>query len=308
MKRELLEANSKKIKNIAQDLGFDFCGISKAEKLIDEESRLESWLKKKYHAGMSYMENHFEKRLDPTLLVPGSKSVISLLYNYFPESHADKDSYKIAKYAWGTDYHRVIKKKLKRFLYEINDSIGEVNGRVFVDSAPILERSWALRSGVGWQGKNAMVINTKRGSFYFLAEIISDLEASYDQPSTDHCGTCSACIDACPTEAILPERSIDSNKCISYFTIEHKGEIASTMEGKLENWIFGCDICQDVCPWNRFASPHAEPKFAPRTNHLSKGEWEEMTKEIFDEIFQGSALKRAKWEGVQRNILFNKND
>lgn len=307
MKRELLEANSKKIKNIAQDLGFDFCGISKAEKLVDEESRLESWLKKKYHAGMSYMENHFEKRLDPTLLVPGSKSVISLLYNYFPESHADKDNYKIAKYAWGTDYHRVIKKKLKRFLYEINDSIGEVNGRVFVDSAPILERSWALRSGVGWQGKNAMVINTKRGSFYFLAEIISDLEASYDQPSTDHCGTCTACIDACPTEAILPERSIDSNKCISYFTIEHKGEIASTMEGKLENWIFGCDICQDVCPWNRFASPHAEPKFAPRTNHLSKGEWEEMTKEIFDEIFQGSALKRAKWEGVQRNILFNKN-
>tara|TARA_X000000950_G_scaffold283104_1_gene383256 strand:- start:1028 stop:1957 length:930 start_codon:yes stop_codon:yes gene_type:complete len=307
LKTDLLQKNSQEVKSIAQSLGFEFCGIAKAEKLVEEESRLESWLNQKHHASMQYMENHFELRLDPTLLVPGAKTVISLMYNYFQQARPKSEKgYKIAQYAWGKDYHKVVKKKLQEFIMQLNQSIGQVNGRVFVDSAPILERSWAARSGLGWVGKNSMLINKKKGSFYFLAEIISDLEAWPDIPDTDHCGTCTACIDACPTDAILPEKNINSNNCISYFTIEHKDKIGPHMSGKMDDWIFGCDICQDVCPWNRFAQKHQEPKFEGPKNNLSKTDWEEMTHEVFNEIFAGSPLKRAKWEGIKRNILFNK--
>ena len=302
-----LNDNSKKIKSEASRLGFSFCGISKAEFLEEEAPRLEKWLNEKMHGKMHYMENHFDKRLDPTKLVEGSKSVISLLYNYYPKQEQRQDSYKISKYAYGEDYHYVIKNKLKDLVAFMNDEIGEINARVFVDSAPVLDRAWAKKSGLGWIGKNSMLINKQQGSFFFLAEIILDLDLEYDSPISDHCGTCTACIDACPTEAILPNNVVDGSKCISYYTIELKDEIIPKEEkGKFENWIFGCDICQDVCPWNRFSEPHNESKFNPNSKLLnySKSEWEELTEEIYQEIFKKSAVKRTKFKGLKRNIDF----
>ncbi len=259
------------------------------------------------HGKMHYMENHFDKRLDPTKLVEGSKSVISLLYNYYPEKKQQKDSYQISKYAYGEDYHFVIKDKLKDLVGFINDEIGEINARVFVDSAPVLDRVWAKKSGLGWIGKNSMLINPKKGSYFFVAEIILDLELQYDNEIKDYCGTCTACIDACPTEAILPNNVVDGSKCISYFTIELNDEIMpKEVKGKFEDWIFGCDICQDVCPWNRFSTPHNEPGFMPNGKLLSysKNEWEELTEEVYQEIFKKSAVKRTKFNGLKRNIEF----
>ncbi len=295
------------IKTEAQRLGFSFCGISKAGFLEEEAPRLESWLKQKMHGEMHYMENHFDKRLDPTLLVENSKSVISLLFNYYPEEVQQEDTLKISKYAYGEDYHFVIKDKLKDIVHFINDEIGEINGRVFVDSAPVLDRAWAKKSGLGWIGKNGMLINKEQGSFFFLAEIILDLELDYDNTVTDHCGTCTACVDACPTEAILPDKVVDGSKCISYFTIELKDEVLpNEVKGKFNDWVFGCDICQDVCPWNRFSLVNNEPKFKPNDKLLnySKREWEELTQEIFQEIFKKSPVKRTKFKGLKRNIDF----
>ena len=299
------ERNTRFIKQKAYELGFSFCGISKAEFLEEEAPRLEKWLSNNMHGKMQYMENHFEKRLDPTKLVEGSKSVISLLYNYFPEKEQQDNTYKISKYAYGQDYHFIIKDKLKTLLQLIFNEIGEANARVFTDSAPILERAWAKKSGLGWIGKNTMLINKKQGSFFFLAEIILDVELQYDAPIKDYCGSCTACIDACPTNAILPNNSIDGSKCISYFTIELKDELLPNEHTKNFNeWIFGCDICQDVCPWNRFSTPHQEPLFAPdnRLLNYSKKEWEEITEEVFQEIFRKSAVKRTKFSGLKRNI------
>ena len=295
------------IKTEASRLGFSFCGVSKAGYLEEEAPRLESWLNKKMHGDMHYMENNFDKRLDPTKLVEGSKSVISLLFNYYPEELQREDSYKISKYAYGEDYHFVIKHKLKDIVHFITDNIGDVDARVFVDSAPVLDRAWAKKSGLGWVGKNGMLINKKQGSFFFLAEIILDLELAYDNPVTDHCGTCTACVDACPTEAILPNKVVDGSKCISYFTIELKDEILpEEVTGKFNDWMFGCDICQDVCPWNRFSLVHNEPKFKPNEKLLnfSKSEWNEITEEVFQEIFKRSPVKRTKYAGLKRNINF----
>lgn len=295
------------IKTEAKRLGFSFCGISKSEFLDEEAPRLEKWLKDKMHGEMHYMENHFDKRLDPTLLVEGSKSVISLLFNYYPIKQQVDNTFKISKYAYGEDYHFVIKDKLKDIVHFITDEIGEIDARVFVDSAPVLDRAWAKKSGLGWIGKNGMLINKEQGSFFFLAEIILDLELDYDNPITDHCGTCRACIDACPTEAILPNKVVDGSKCISYFTIELKDEfIPQEVKGRFEDWVFGCDICQDVCPWNRFSLTHNEPKFSPNDKLLnySKNEWRELTEEIFQEIFKKSPVKRTKFKGLKRNINF----
>lgn len=299
------------IKSTASQLGFSFCGISKAEHLADEAPRLEEWLKRGYHGKMGYMENHFDKRLNPTLLVPGAKSVISLLYNYYPkEDLAKEGEYKIAKYAYGEDYHIVIKDKLKSFLTSIQEKFGEINGRGFVDSAPILERVWARRSGIGWIGKNSLLLNRAHGSFFFLAELIIDLELEYDGPVKDYCGTCTACMDACPTDAIPAPYVVDGSKCISYFTIELKEEIPTEVKGKFESWIFGCDICQDVCPWNNFSKPHQEPRFDPHSDivNMKKNDWIELTEDIFRRMFKNSALKRAKFEGLKRNIGFIHND
>ncbi len=295
------------IKTKATRLGFSFCGISKAEFLKEEAPRLEKWLSQKMHGDMQYMENYFDKRLDPTKLVEGSKSVISLMYNYYPQQEQRQDSYKISRYAYGEDYHHVIKDKLKEFVQFMNDEIGEINARVFVDSAPVLDRAWAKKSGLGWIGKNSMLIHPKAGSYFFLAEIILDLELEYDNEIKDYCGTCTACVDACPTEAILPGKVVDGSKCISYFTIELKDEIIpKEVNGKFENWMFGCDICQEVCPWNRFSKPHNEPLFNPNEKLLnySKNEWEELTQEIYQEIFKKSAVKRTKFKGLKRNISF----
>jgi len=295
------------IKSEAHRLGFSFCGISKAGFLEEEAPRLEKWLNQNMHGEMHYMANHFEKRLDPTLLVDGAKSVISLLFNYYPEKQQKEGSFKISKYAYGEDYHFVIKDKLKDIVHYIEDNIGNVNARVFVDSAPVLDRAWAKKSGLGWIGKNGMLINKRQGSFFFLAEIILDLELDYDRPITDHCGTCSACIDACPTDAILPDRVINGSKCISYFTIELKDKLLpKEVKGKFNNWIFGCDICQDVCPWNRFSLVTSEPKFTPdeRLLNFSKNEWQELTEEIYQEIFKKSPIKRTKFKGLTRNIEF----
>lgn len=298
------------IKNEAKRLGFLSCGISKADFLEEEAPRLEQWLKKNMHGEMQYMENHFDKRLDPTKLVEDSKSVVSLLLNYFPskEPH-DKTAPKISKYAYGTDYHFVIKEKLKQLLEFIYQEIGEVSGRAFVDSAPVLDKAWAAKSGLGWIGKNSNLITKDTGSFYFIAELILDLPLNYDTPTTDHCGTCTACIDACPTGAIVDPYVVDGSKCISYFTIELKNEIPSSFKGSFENWMFGCDICQDVCPWNRFSKAHSEPLFNPNNKLLSmsKSEWEEITEDLFQEIFKKSAVKRAKFSGLTRNINFLKN-
>lgn len=296
------------IKQEAKRLGFLSCGISKAEFLEEEAPRLERYLNKNMHGEMAYLENHFDKRLDPTLLVPGSKSVISVLLNYSPEETQLADTYKISKYAYGTDYHFVIKDKLKQLLHFINDEIGEVHGHAFVDSAPVLDKAWAAKSGLGWVGKHTLLLSKHVGSFYFVAELIVDLELNYDAPVTDHCGTCTACIDACPTEAIVADRVVDGSKCISYYTIELKNEIPISEKGKFDDWIFGCDICQDVCPWNRFSKPHNEPLFNPHPELLSmtKKDWEEITEEVFREVFRKSPVKRTKFSGLTRNIDFVK--
>ncbi len=295
------------VKQIAKDLGFDFCGISKAEFLEEEAPRLELWLNKGMHGKMSYMENHFDKRLDPRLLVPGAKSIVSLLFNYYPENDdLSTSSPKISRYAYGADYHSVIKDKLRLFLDRIQIEIGEVDGRVFVDSAPVLDKAWANKSGLGWIGKNSNLINKSQGSYFFIAELIIDLELQADGPIKDYCGTCTKCIDACPTDAIVQPYMVDGSRCISYFTIELKEAIPIEMQGKFDDWAFGCDICQEVCPWNRFSKPHSEPRFSPAEvmSSTSKAEWAEMTKELFNELFRKSAVKRTGYEGLKRNINF----
>ena len=296
---------SQLIKQKAEKFGFQSCGISKAEFLEEEAPRLEAWLNKGYHGEMKYMENHFDKRLDPTLLVDGAKSVISISYNYFPKVKIDEiNNFKISKYAYGEDYHEVIKDILKNMVAELQEEIGEFGFRVFVDSAPVLEKAWARKSGLGWVGKNANLITKKHGSFYFLAEIICDLELEYDLAVTDHCGSCRACIDACPTQAIVSDRIVDGSKCISYATIELKNEIPDYFNRKMDDWMFGCDVCQDVCPWNRFSAPTLQEKFAPNFQKLNfrKNEWKELTQELFSEIFKKSAVKRTKFSGLMRNI------
>ena len=298
---------SQLIKTEAKKLGFLSCGISKAEFLEDEAPRLERWLKDGKHGKMAYMENHFDKRLDPRLLVPDARSIISLLFNYYTPLDQLDGAPKISKYAYGKDYHHVIKDKLKQLFQIINNKIGEVSGRVFVDSAPVMEKSWAVRSGLGWQGKNTNLISKKAGSFFFIAELIVDLELEYDTPVTDHCGTCTACIDACPTEALTPYH-IDASKCISYLTIELKDQIPTTFKSKMDDWAFGCDVCQDVCPWNRFSKQHNEPLFNPSSeviNYTQKN-WEEITHETFNIIFKNSAIKRTGFKGFKRNISFLK--
>ena len=302
-----IAAHTQLIKSIATELGFSFCGISKAEFLKEDAPLLEEWLKRGYHGTMGYMENHFDKRLDPTLLVPGAKSVISLVYNYYPEKNLVANSdLKIAKYAYGEDYHFVIRDKLKDFLQQIQTQIGEVNGRAFVDSGPVMERTWAKKSGLGWIGKNSLLLNRSMGSFFFLAELIIDLELNYDGPVKDYCGTCTACMDACPTDAIPQPYVVDGSKCISYFTIELKEEIPADVKGKFNNWIFGCDICQDVCPWNSFSTAHHESRFNPHSDlqKMNQQDWKEITEEIFQKLFKKSAVKRTKLEGLKRNIRF----
>lgn len=292
------------IKTEAKRLGFLSCGISKADFLEEEAPRLEKWLKNNMHGEMGYMENHFDKRLDPRKLVEGSKSVISLLLNYYPEKLQENNTYKISKYAYGQDYHHVIKAKLKQLQEFISEEIGEVNGRAFVDSAPVLDKAWAAKSGLGWIGKNSNLLTQQVGSFYFIAELIVDIELEYDHAVTDHCGTCTACLDACPTQAIVEPYVVDGSKCISYFTIELKNELPSEVKGSFDDWVFGCDVCQDVCPWNRFSKPHNEPLFNPNPNLLSmsKKDWEEITEDVFKKVFQKSAVKRTKFKGLKRNI------
>ena len=295
------------IKIEAQRLGFLSCGISKVEFLEQEAPRLEKWLSENRNGKMQYMENHFDKRLNPALLVEGAKSVVSLLLNYYPENIQKQDSFKISKYAYGQDYHFVIKEKLKELLHSIQENIGEVGGRVFVDSAPVLDKVWAQKSGLGWIGKNTNLISKKVGSFFFVAELIIDLELEYDNPTvTDHCGSCTRCIDACPTEAIIAPYVVDGSKCISYFTIELKENIPQEVKGKFDDWVFGCDVCQDVCPWNRFSTSHSEPLLNPKEEILSfsKQDWLDITEETFSEVFQKSAVKRTKFEGFKRNIKF----
>jgi epoxyqueuosine reductase len=296
---------TQKIKSIAKDLGFLSCGISKAEFLEEEAPRLEQWLKEGRHGQMAYMENHFDKRLDPRILVPGAKSVVSLLFNYYPEKQQAKGAPKISKYAFGTDYHFVIKDKLKQLFQILQEETGDINGRVFVDSAPVMDKAWAARSGLGWIGKNTNLITQKVGSFFFIAEIILDLELEYDTTTTDHCGSCTACIDACPTQALTPYQ-IDASKCISYLTIELKDQIPDEFQGKMDGWAFGCDVCQDVCPWNRFSKPHREPLFEPQPELLQylQKDWEELTETTFELIFKNSAVKRTRYEGLKRNLFF----
>ncbi|MBK7182644.1 MAG: tRNA epoxyqueuosine(34) reductase QueG [Bacteroidetes bacterium] len=299
--------NSFLIKSEAKRLGFDYVGISKADFLEEEAPRLESWLNKNMHGQMSYMQNHFDKRLDPRILVPGAKSVVSLLLNYYPsQKQVDDTAPKISKYAYGNDYHDVIKDKLNQILQFIKDTIGDVDGRVFVDSAPVLDKAWAKKSGLGWIGKNSNLINKQSGSFFFIAELISDLELEADGPIKDYCGTCTKCIDACPTEAIVAPQIVDGSRCISYFTIELKDAIPLDVKGKFDNWMFGCDVCQDVCPWNRFSKPHHEPQFNPANGllEITKKEWLELTEETFKKVFKDSAVKRTKYNGLTRNIKF----
>ena len=301
------EQYAKIINAEAKRLGFLSCGISKAEFLEEEAPRLERWLHNNMHGNMHYMENHFDKRLDPTLLVEGSKSVISLTYNYYTDAvQQDADAPKISKYAYGVDYHYVIKDKLNQLLEYIKDEIGDVHGRTFVDSAPIMEKAWAKKSGLGWIGKHSNLITQKVGSYYFIAELIIDLDLEVDHAVTDHCGNCTACIDACPTQAITEPYKVDGSKCISYFTIELKENIPSEMKGQLDNWMFGCDVCQEVCPWNRFSKNHSEPLFNPNPKLLSmsKKDWEEITQETFNKVFKKSAVKRTKYVGLKRNIRF----
>lgn len=300
------------LKRIASQHGFDYCGIAKAVVLDDDARRLENWLQQNMHGSMSYMERYFDKRIDPQKLVPGAKSVITLLKNYYPSYQQQSDAPKISKYAWGEDYHEVIRLKLTEFLIEIRSVIGEIQGRGFVDSAPVLERSWANRSGAGWIGKNGNLITKQSGSFFFIATLIVDIELEYDDPFVkDYCGSCRKCIDACPTEAILDNKIIDGSKCISYFTIELKDAlIPDAMKGKFDNWMFGCDTCQDVCPWNRFSKPHNENAFSPIPEilNLSSNDWEQMSEETFKKIFRHSPLKRSKFKGIQRNLSFLKDE
>jgi epoxyqueuosine reductase len=296
------------IKKTAFSAGFSYCGIAKAQKLNEDAQRLEHWLSKGMHGTMKYMENYFDLRVDPAKLVPGAKSVITLLLNYFPSEKQLPAAPKISKYAYGKDYHEVIRKKLNYLLQEMKSKIGDIHGRGFVDSAPVLERSWAQRSGLGWIGKNGNLITRQSGSFFFIATLITDLELDYDDPfAKDYCGTCTRCIEACPTDAILPDKVVDGRKCISYFTIELKDAlIPDSMKGKFDNWVFGCDTCQDVCPWNRFSRPHDEPEFSPLPEilNLTTSEWEGMTEENFRKIFRDSPLRRTKWKGMQRNLKF----
>jgi len=296
------------IKQVASRLGFDYCGIAKAQRLDEDAERLQQWLSKGMHGAMKYMENHFELRVDPTRLVPGAKSVITLLKNYFPSEQLPADGPKISKYAYGKDYHEVIREKMKLFLEAIREEIGEVHGRGFVDSAPVLERSWAQRSGLGWVGKNGNLLTKQSGSFFFIATLITDLSLEYDDPfAKDFCGSCTKCIDACPTEAILPGKVVNGSKCISYFTIELKDMLLpDEMKGRFDNWSFGCDTCQDVCPWNRFSEPHHESDFDPLPGilNLSTREWEMMSEETFKKLFKDSPISRTKWKGMQRNLKF----
>lgn len=304
-----VEKNAQLIKQKAKKFGFQSCGISKAEFLEEDALPLENWLKKGMHGEMQYMENYFDKRLDPRLLVEDAKSVISLSYNYFPDEKIPTlDNYKISKYAFGKDYHEVIKDILKEMLAELQEEIGGFTFRIFVDSAPVLERSWARKSGIGWVGKNGNLITKKHGSFYFLAEIICDLNLETDFPGSDHCGSCTKCIDACPTNAIVNDKIINGSKCISYATIELKNEIPDSFKNKMEDWMFGCDICQDVCPWNRFSAPHQQAKFKPNQSiqNFRKKDWNELTQDLFSEIFQKSPVKRTKFAGLKRNIEFLK--
>lgn len=296
-------------KQLAYDLGFGFVGVAKAERLTEEERRLEEWLNQGKHGTMRWMENHFDKRVDPTKLVPGAKTVVSFMYNYFPEDDApSREAPKISRYAYGRDYHHVIKGKLREFVQRVEEQLGApLDGRVFVDSAPVMERDWAKRAGIGWAGKNTLLINPKAGSYYFLAELISDLDLPPDTQIKDYCGTCRACIDACPTEAISQEGYLlDGSKCISYLTIELREAIPEEFRGRMEGWAFGCDICQEVCPWNRFSTPHREPAFQahPDLPAMTPRETREMTEEVFRKVFQKSAVKRAKFTGLRRNIDF----
>ena len=302
-----LELHTALIKNEALKMGFSSIGIAKADFLEQEAQRLEQWLKMGFHGEMQYMENHFDKRLDPRLLVDGAKSVVVLSYNYFPQENLNSSGYKIARYAYGEDYHTVVKNKLHLLLKNIQNEIGAINARVFIDSAPVMERVWAQKAGLGWQGKNTLLIQKNKGSYYFLAVIILDLPLMYDQPfTTDHCGSCKRCVEACPTQAILSNEVVEARKCISYFTIELKNEIPASFKNKWEDWIFGCDICQEVCPWNRFSLPHTESAFLPveKLKHFTQKDWEEITQEVFQKVFKNSAVKRTKLTGLQRNIKF----
>ncbi|BDC98195.1 tRNA epoxyqueuosine(34) reductase QueG [Persicobacter psychrovividus] len=310
MNATAIRNNTQFLKAEAKRLGFDFVGVSKAEYLEEDAPLLEQWLKNDYQGKMQYLENHFDKRLDPRKLVEGAKSVVSLVYNYYPEEDLAKDGeYKFAKYAYGKDYHFVVKDRLKELMQSLNDEIGEIDGRIFVDSAPVMERSWAKKSGLGWIGKHSLLINKQQGSFFFLAELIIDLELEPDLPyAKDFCGTCTKCIDACPTEAIVAPQVVDGSKCISYLTIELKDQLPNSFKGQMDQWVFGCDVCQDVCPWNRFSKPHREPEFAPHPalGKMQNREWEELTQEVFSEIFRKSAVKRTKLAGLKRNIIFAK--
>lgn len=295
------------IKSKAHELGFLYCGISKASRLNEEAERLESWLKNGAHGEMVWMENHFEKRVDPTVLVPGARSVISLMFNYFTdEKQTDPEAPKISKYAYGRDYHKVVKKRLKELYKFINDEIGEVSGRFFVDSAPVLDKAWAKKSGLGWQGKNTLIISKKSGSYFFLAEVILDLDLEYDGAVKDYCGTCTRCLDACPTGALSPDKPyyLDAKKCISYYTIELKGSFPDDVAENFENWMFGCDICQEVCPWNRLSKPHSVLDFEPKPGvlEMSRKEWVDITEDVFEEVFRGTPVKRTGFEGLKRNI------
>ena len=296
------------IKSKSIDLGFISCGISKADFLEEEAANLENWLKNEMHGEMSYMERNFDMRLDPRKILNGAKSVISLTYNYYTDKLQKDGNFKISKYAFGTDYHCVIREKLKNLLFLIREKVGDINGRVFVDSAPILERAWAKKSGLGWIGKNTNLISKNVGSFFFLCEIIVDIELDYDYSTTDHCGTCTACIDACPTNAIVEPYKVDGSRCISYLTIELKENMPEYAKDSYDKWIFGCDICQDVCPWNKFSKPHNEPLFNADEKFLSmsKNEWLEITKETFDKVFKDSPVKRTGYDGLKRNIKFIK--
>lgn len=298
------------LKNKAKELGFMGIAIAKAEHMDEEARRLESWLNQKHHGEMSYLENYFDKRVDPTLLVPGAKSVISLMYNYYTEEkQEDPNAPQLAMYAYGKDYHKVVKKKLIQLHKWMSETFGTIDGRCFVDSAPVLERDWAKRSGLGWVGKHTLLIHPKKGSYFFLCEIICDLDLEYDHPIKDHCGTCTRCIEACPTDAISEEGYVmDGSKCISYLTIELKNEIPKEFSSQMENWMFGCDICQQVCPWNKFSKPHSEEKFLPKEGllEMTKRDWEEITEDAFAKVFEGSAVKRTKFKGLKRNIDFLK--
>ena len=296
--------HSRVIKQIAKRLGFDYVGISEAHFLEEEAPRLEAWLRNNYHGKMAYMANYFDKRLDPTLLVPGAKSIVSLLLNYYPNQQQSSNGPKISKYAYGEDYHFVIKDKLKLFLEQIREEIGEVDGRVFVDSAPVMDKVWARKSGLGWIGKNANLITKEQGSFFFIAELILDLALEPDGPIKDYCGTCTRCIDACPTQAIIQPQVVDGSKCISYFTIELKEAIPTEWKGRFDDWMFGCDTCQDVCPWNRFSKPHQEPRFNPKEGLMEYENWTEITEDIFTQFFSKSAIKRTGFEGLRRNAKF----